>query len=700
MKLIPQEGESRLHEHGDQYRLLFEKNPHPMWIVDRQTLAFLAVNEAAVQHYGYTRHEFLSMTVKDSRSPTDIDASLKYIIKPHHEPVSGLGNAGVWRHRKKDGTLIDVEITWSPIAFNDRDAVLMLVHDITHRRQAEEALKQSQQSYEALINSVDGIVWEADAHTYQFSFVSRQAERILGYPTEQWLNEPTFWKDHLHPDDRERAVTFSINATKERKDHTFEYRMVAADGSIIWLRDIVTVVVEQDRPRKLRGVMVNISEKKQAEERLAFLAHHDGLTDLPNRLLFMDRLSQALARVKWHQRLVAVLFLDLDHFKRINDSLGHAMGDLLLKAVAERLSSCVRAGDTVARIGGDEFTVVLADIAQSEDIPKVAQKIIEAISRPFSLMGQEFFITISMGISVFPNDGQDAQTLVKNADAAMYRAKEQGRNHYQHYSPAMNVRTLERLALESNLRHALERKELLLHYQPRVDLESGRIIGVEALLRWQYPDLGLVSPSQFVPLAEETGLIIPIGEWVLRTACAQNRLWQSMGFPPMRVAVNLSVRQFEQRNLVETIGRVIKETGLDPNYLELELTEGLIMKNPEITVATLRSLHEMGIQISIDDFGTGYSSLSYLRRFPIHALKIDQSFVRDIITDPDGTVIVTAIILLAHSLKLKVIAEGVETRDQLDFVRSLKCHEMQGYLFSKPVPGEEITRLLTEGKHL
>jgi EAL domain-containing protein (putative c-di-GMP-specific phosphodiesterase class I) len=305
-----------------------------------------------------------------------------------------------------------------------------------------------------------------------------------------------------------------------------------------------------------------------------------------------------------------------------------------------------------------------------------------------------------MGISVFPNDGQDAQTLVKNADAAMYRAKEQGRNHYQHYSPAMNVRTLERLALESNLRHALERKELLLHYQPRVDLESGRIIGVEALLRWQYPDLGLVSPSQFVPLAEETGLIIPIGEWVLRTACAQNRLWQSMGFPPMRVAVNLSVRQFEQRNLVETIGRVIKETGLDPNYLELELTEGLIMKNPEITVATLRSLHEMGIQISIDDFGTGYSSLSYLRRFPIHALKIDQSFVRDIITDPDGTVIVTAIILLAHSLKLKVIAEGVETRDQLDFVRSLKCHEMQGYLFSKPVPGEEITRLLTEGKLL
>jgi len=264
----------------------------------------------------------------------------------------------------------------------------------------------------------------------------------------------------------------------------------------------------------------------------------------------------------------------------------------------------------------------------------------------------------------------------------------------------MNVRTLERLALESNLRHALARKELLLHYQPRVDLETGQITGVEALLRWQYPDLGLVSPSQFVPLAEETGLIIPIGEWVLRTACAQNKLWQSMGLSPVRVSVNLSARQFEQRNLVETIGRVIKETELDPNYLELELTEGLVMKNPETTIATLRSLHEMGIQISIDDFGTGYSSLSYLKRFPIHALKIDQSFVRDIITDPDGTVIVTAIILLAHSLKLKVIAEGVETKDQLDYVRSLKCHEIQGYLFSKPLPAEEMTRLLIMGKHL
>jgi len=672
-----------------------------MWIFDRQTLTFLAVNEAAAHHYGYSQTEFLTMTLKDIHPWGDTPSLLNYRLKIKSKfKAPTVSYSGVWKHRKKDGTLIDVEITSSLVSFNGKDAMLVLAHDMTQHRIAEEALRQSQQKYVSLINSIDGIVWEADARTFQFTFVSPQAERFLGYPNERWLTEPAFWADHLHSDDREGAVAFCKKVTEEKKDHTFEYRMVAADGRIVWLRDSVSVVVEDGQPVKLRGVMVNITEQKQAEDRLRYLAHHDGLTDLPNRILFADRLGQALSRVRWHKRVVAVLFLDLDHFKRINDTLGHNMGDLLLKAVAERLSSCVRSGDTVARMGGDEFTIILADVAQAEDVPKVAQKIIDAVAKPFVLAGRELFVSTSMGISLFPNDGQDVQTLLKNADAAMYRAKEQGRNHYQHYSPAMNVRTLERLALESSLRHALERKELLLHYQPRVDLDTGQITCVEALLRWQYPDLGIVPPNQFIPLAEETGLIIPIGEWVLRTACQQNKLWQTMGLFPIRVAVNLSPRQFEEKNFIETIATVLKDTGLDPNYLELELTENLLMKNAETSIATLRQLNAMEVQISVDDFGTGYSSLSYLRRFPIHALKIDQSFVRDITTDPDDSVIVTAMIILAHSLKLKVIAEGVETKEQLDFLRSLKCHEMQGYLFSRPLPEDELARLLAIGKSL
>jgi diguanylate cyclase (GGDEF)-like protein/PAS domain S-box-containing protein len=685
----------------DPYRLLFDKNPHPMWIFDRQSLAILAVNEAAIHHYGYSQSEFLAMSLKDIHPWGDIPSLLDYKLKiKNKKRIASPSYGGMWQHRKKDGTLIDVEITSSPIVFDHKEAILVLAYDISQHLMTEEALRQSEKKYATLINSIDGIVWEADARTLQFTFVSQQAERFLGYPHERWLRESAFWADHLHPEDREWAVTVCKDAVQEKKDQTLEYRMVAADGRIVWLQDFIKVIAENDQPVKLRGVMVDITEQKQAEERLHYLAHHDSLTDLPNRLLLLDRLSQALSRVRWHKRLVAVLFLDLDHFKRINDTLGHDVGDLLLKAVAQRLGSCIREGDTVARMGGDEFTVILTDVAQSEDVPKVAQKIIDAISQHFILAGHELFMTTSIGISLFPNDGENAQTLLKNADAAMYRAKEQGRNHYQHYSPAMNVRTLERLALESSLRHALERKELLLYYQPRVDLNTGQIICMEALLRWQYPDLGIIPPNQFIPLAEETGLIIPIGEWVLRTACQQNKLWQKMGLRPIRVAVNLSPRQFEERNIVETVSKVLRDTHLDPNYLELELTESLIMKNAESSCARLSQLNAMGIEVSIDDFGTGYSSLSYLRRFPIHALKIDQSFVRDITTDPDDSVIVTAMIILAHSLKLKVIAEGVETKEQLDFLRSLKCHEMQGYVFSRPLPEEEVTKLLVERKSL
>lgn len=444
----------------------------------------------------------------------------------------------------------------------------------------------------------------------------------------------------------------------------------------------------------------DITNRKQAEERLNYLAHFDLLTNLPNRILFRDRLGLAIARAPWQKRAVAVLFLDLDRFKVINDTLGQAGGDLLLKAVSERLVSSVREGDTVARLGGDLFGLILDDLAQPADSFRVSQKILDALSKPIELKGQEIFVSVSIGIAICPNDGQEMDQLMKHADTAMSRAKEQGGNNYQLYSPIMNQSATKRLALENNLRHALERGEFVLHYQPKVDLATGRIVGMEALVRWKSPELGMISPAEFIPLAEETGLIVPIGEWILRTACAQNKAWQRMNLPPIRMGVNLSVRQLQRQTLIGTVAHLLNETGLDPNYLELELTESIIMKSSESTMAELRELHLGGIEISIDDFGTGYSSLSYLKRLPIDSLKIDKSFVQDVTTDPDDAAIVTAIVTMAHSLKLKVVAEAVETVEQLEFLRSLKCDRMQGYLFSKPLPAEEVTSLLVSGKHL
>jgi diguanylate cyclase (GGDEF)-like protein len=448
------------------------------------------------------------------------------------------------------------------------------------------------------------------------------------------------------------------------------------------------------------GVHSDITDAKTHQDELARQANHDSLTGLPNRNLLWDRIDRACVRTQRDGDFAAVAFLDLDNFKVVNDSLGHSLGDHLLRAVAARLESSLRAMDTVARLGGDEFVLVLSDMKSAQSVAGELQRIVESFSQSFALDGRDVFITASVGVALYPQDAKDPESLMKSAELAMYRAKESGRNGYQLYAAEMQTRVTERLALESKLRHALERGEFSLHYQPQVDLRSNRIYGCEALLRWNQADLGIVGPAKFIPLAEETGLIVPIGEWAVRTACLQCKAWQNAGLPTVTVAVNISARQFREKNLLHAVAKILAETGLDPRQLELEVTESVIMHDTQHVIAALQAFKDMGVRLSVDDFGTGYSSLSYLKRFPVDRLKIDQSFVRDITTDADDTAIAQAVITLGHTMNLRVIAEGVETEEQLAFLRNNQCDEMQGYLFGEPMPGDEFAKLLESGRTL
>ncbi len=460
-------------------------------------------------------------------------------------------------------------------------------------------------------------------------------------------------------------------------------------------------LIEASRKKTIQSSSLLLKERsaqlEDSNDQLKHLATHDPLTGLPNRLLLYDRINQVLPRAIREKRHIALLFLDLDRFKNINDTLGHATGDQLLKEVSERLLLCIRDGDTISRVGGDEFVIVLVNVAAANDVPVIAKRILDSLSQPFSFSAVELFVTASIGISLFPDDAENSDILVKNADTAMYHAKAEGKNNYQFFSSSMNIKMIERLGMENSLRHAIDRKELLLYYQPVIELRTGRITGMEALVRWRPPNREMISPGEFIPLAEETGLIIPMGEWILRHACVQNKAWQDAGLSAVRVAVNISARQISEKHFVDMVQQTLAETGLAPHHLELEITESAFIKNTESTIITFFKLHHMGVQISLDDFGTGYSSLSYLKKFPIHTLKIDQSFIKEI-TNPDTTAIVTAIVGMAHALKLKVIAEGVELKDQKTFLQSISCDEVQGYFFSRPLPAEEFRKLLLKEK--
>ena len=475
----------------------------------------------------------------------------------------------------------------------------------------------------------------------------------------------------------------------------FEKEFIRKDGSRV---PVLFGAVLHDE--EISCFVIDLSQNKKAQDQLNHLAYHDALTDLPNQVLFKDRLKQAIALSRRNDHMQAVLLLNLDRFKTINDSLGYTAGDRLLQSVAQRLTSCVRDSDTVARFGSDEFAILLTQIPRAQDAANAARAIKHALDQAFIFEDQEIFVSTSIGISLYPNDGRDTAGLLKTAGAALDRSKTLGGNTYQFYTAGGTTRALKQLVLESNLRPGLERSEFIVHYQPQVDIRGFHLVGMEALVRWQHPSLGLLYPSEFITLAEDSGLIISLGESIMRTACAQNKAWQDAGLTPMCLSVNFSARQFQQSTFINDVAQILKETNLDPRWLELELTESSIMKDPEEAIEKLHELKLMGIRVAIDDFGTGYSSLNYLKRFPIDTLKIDKSFVSDVCKDPHDTAIVRAIINLGHALDLTVVAEGVETKEQLQYLSALECDVLQGFLFSKALSAPAFEELLMEQRRV
>lgn len=568
--------------------------------------------------------------------------------------------------------------------------VVKLVRSEREARAANVRLRDSENRVRTVLETVDeGIVSISESGSIEL--FNPGAERIFGYRGADIIgsNVSMLMPEPYRSEHDEYLRRYLETGAAHVIGTGREVRAQRGNGEIFPLELHVSEYYLEGR-RQFIGIMRDITERKATEEKIIHLAHHDALTDLPNRRLVQERIQQTIAWARRSGAQFAVMFIDLDKFKGINDTLGHDVGDRLLQMVAHRLTECLREEDTVGRQGGDEFIVLLGILSAAEDAALVAQKILDALSTPFIINGRDLHTSASIGIAVYPQDGTDVETLLKNSDTAMYHAKETGRSNYQFFTQAMNAAATERLLLESSLRQAIDRNELLLHYQPLVSLGEGGIVATEALVRWNHPELGLVSPVRFIPVAEDSGLIVPLGEWVLRQACTQLKQWREQGVPLRRMVVNLSPRQFRQKHLVQTFSRVLSETGVDPHWLGLEITESVIMENPEVSIGILEELKALGIELSLDDFGTGYSSLGYLKRFPIDKLKIDQSFVRDITTDADDKAMVAAIIVMAHQLNIRVVAEGVETEAQLAFLREQGCDEYQGYYFSKPLPADEV----------
>ena len=568
------------------------------------------------------------------------------------------------------------------------------IQDISERMAVDEMMREAVRRYESLFeNATEGIFQTTPEGRYLSA--NPALARIYGHTTPDALISHLHDIEHQLYVQPERRAEFVRLMQEQGTVRNFESQVYTRDGSIIWISENARVVRHADGSVQFyEGTVVDITERREHEAALEYQAHHDSLTGLPNRALLPDRIEQAIAQAGRSGKQVAVVFVDLDHFKLINDSLGHHVGDRLLLEVASRLKTCVRGNDTVVRQGGDEFVLVLAEQQGEDDILAVVSRLLDAVSQPWTDNGQEYGLSCSIGVSCFPQDGDESGALLRSADAAMYQAKASGRSTYHFYTPELNQAVSERLELENSLRHALEREEFRVYYQPRIDVASSRIVGAEALIRWDCPGKGIVPPDSFISIAEETGLIIPIGQWILREACRQNSAWRRAGLPPIAVSVNLSPIQFRHTGLVDSVAAALTEAGLDPKSLELEVTESFVMHDAERINVAMQSLKALGVDIAVDDFGTGYSSLSYLKRFPVDRLKVDKSFVRDIDSDPDDAAIVRAIITLGHALNLRVVAEGVETAAHLDYLKLHGCDEVQGYYFSRPVPASQLESLL------
>jgi diguanylate cyclase (GGDEF)-like protein/PAS domain S-box-containing protein len=653
---------------------------------------WLRVNSKLCEIVGYTQEEMLNLRFQDVTYPEDLERNLdlqRLLLAGRIENY-----AMEKRFLRKDGSVGWTALTQSLVRTNTGEPkyFISVVEDISARKRTEASLLLAQRALESSSNGI--IITDCLLPDNPIVYVNPAFERITGYSEAEALGQNCRFLQGNNRDQTGASVL--RHAVENFSEVRVTLRNYRKDGKPFWNELFVAPVHDESGvTTHFVGIQNDISEQKRAEKNLLHLATHDALTGLPNRSLLQDRISQAIGLAQRAQREMAVLFLDLDRFKNINDSLGHAAGDALISTVASRLRGAVRMVDTVARVGGDEFVIVLTDVTRKSDITLVLNNLTEAITQPVLVEGHELSVTASIGISTYPYDGFNVSSLLKNADTAMYRAKEAGRNGFRFYAHDMNADAVDRLRLENDLRSAIKKgDELILHYQPQMEAESGRIVAAEALLRWHHPRHGLIAPADFIPMAEETGLIVPIGEWVLRQVCAQLRSWIEAGHPTLVIAVNLSPRQFHQPDIVEMIASALHDYDLPPHLLELEITESSLMRNPEDAAVLLGALSEMGFRLSIDDFGTGYSSLGYLKRFPLNALKIDRSFVADIESSQDSASIAAAVIALAHSLGLKVVAEGVELDTQMDYLRNLKCDLVQGYLLGRPMPADNLMNYL------